>query len=260
MARRVFNPKPKELPVAFTPKKSNLIRREIEAMETKQVKLAKQDFSALDLLDLFINPGYHDILRQAWDLVEPAGTTQELWALVDKPGHTLDSTAPVGQRNPFCHLRFSWHRSNLERGFYVPYLTGSRKDKAVRFRPDADRDRIERFMQVATDLCDIHWRFSLCLSTFDALNKPGVCGTPAQMRYVWPCLFTLVTRALGEEEAIEIAEPSARAGDQVNLWGDLVQKVKPTNDTLMRALLLDDVEASGKPPINYDLVYDFPRG
>jgi hypothetical protein len=156
-------------PVAFPSGKGSKvtsIKEVIRAMETKQIDLAKQSFTPAELLVLFVDPEHRDVLRRAWDIVEPAGTTQDLWVEIDKPLYTLGES--IGTRSPTAYLRFRWHRHNVNGGFYVPHNQGSKKEKAIQPRDDAPQDLVERFLGTASELLDIHWRFSQCLYVFDA--------------------------------------------------------------------------------------------
>lgn len=250
------NKKAQPTPAIWPHKKEYKVTQIIEAMEKQQLELATQPFRPDDLLVLFVDPAVHDVLKQAWKLVEPSGSSQELWTICDKPAKTMGAGGSA-----VAHLKFSWHYFQNADAFYVPKRAGAEKTTAVRFREDAPRHLVERFMQVATDYIDITWRFSLVLQTFKALNDPKVCTTLAQMRYVWPCIYTLMAKAGYPEEAALVEEASARAGDTVRVPFAMVPDLKPTHDTIMRALLLEDMIVQPPSPldIKYELDHDFKR-
>jgi hypothetical protein len=242
-------------PVAFPEKRGNdapyQIRRAVYKLQAKQIELSMQPFDADDLLKLFVEPEHRKTLVKAWSLVEPAGTTQELNVIVERPEYAFE------ENNGRLLMVFNWHRLNCENGFYVPHLAGAKAETAVHVRRDAPRELLDRFALVCQDLIDVHWRFAQVLKTFDRLNKPGVCATPAQMRYVWPCIHTLCRLAGYEALANEIATPSVRAGDKVRVPLDTMPLLHPTNDTIARAMFLQGVEPSVKPPIHYVFQNDF---
>jgi hypothetical protein len=238
-------------PVAFSHKKAQGIRSAIEKMETQQIKFAKQPFEPSELLELFIYPPYRKTLVDAYKLCEPSGATMDMYISVPLP------IAMASPSKPRVH--FQWHHHNCKDGFYVPFKVGSHRDKPAFVRDDAPEHLKERFNQVCEDMIDIHWRFSQCLSVFYQLNKTKVCKTPAQMRYVWPCIYTLLKKAGFDDEADMVSEPSARAGDAVTVPNELAPLLKPTNDTILRALLLDDMQPNDKLPVGYSLDHSFSR-
>jgi hypothetical protein len=240
------------------------IIRVIEAMEDKQVALSSDHFTSAELLDLFIDPKDHHVLTEAWNLVEPSGSTQELYAVVDRPAYanfnyTADGTLDSTPLPATMYLKFSWHKHNCADCFYVPYRQGARKDTAVRFRPEANRDLIDKFVTTCMDLCDVHWRFSQALMVFKRLNVPGVCRTPAQMRYVWPCLYRLCRKAGFDDLADEIEQADPRAGDKVRVPAYLYPMLRTTNETIAKTAFLDDIEPGPGNGIRYVLGHEFVR-
>lgn len=242
--------------VALSDKKVGSVRTAIIAMEDKQIKLAKQAFTIKDLLHLFVRPDIRQTLCDAYDLCEPSGRTEEMFVRADVPAPMLRP----GMSSEVVFTIFKWHRSNSPTGFYVPKREGAGRDNPAPFAPDAPQDLIDRFTMVQSDLMDIHWRFSNALWVLSKLNQSKVCSTLPQMRYVWPCIHTLMRKAKHYDDADAIAEPSLRAGEQANIPLDLRPWLQPTNDTIMRATLLDDVEDAGvKLPIEYSMSHSFPR-
>ena len=242
-------------PVAFPETRGSsapyMIKRAIINLERKQVQLSMQDFTSLDLLLLFVEPEHRETLVKSYALVEPAGTTQELNVVVARPDYAFE---PNGGR---LRMTFVWHYLNCDHCFYVPHKAGASAETAVRVRDDAPADLRDRFAQVCNDLIDVHWRFAQVLKVFDRLNKPGVCTTPAQMRYVWPCIHTLCRLAGMSELANQISTPSVRAGDKVRVPNEVMPLLHPTNDTIARAMFLEGVEPNQKPPIGYVLHHNF---
>lgn len=252
MARRHKEPVEK---CAFPGGIATNILMAISGMEAKQARLAREPFQPEDLLRLFVNPDDRAVLCRAWDLVEPAGTVQELFAQVDKPAYALTDNSV----HPFVYMRFQWTRSTLQKGFYVPHRDGSAQDRPVRLRLDAPKELVERFMETAMTLTDIHWRFSLVRRVFNRLNKESVCRTPPAMRYVWPCIHTLCGRAGLTEAAEATREPNEKAGGKVMVPLTIINLLKETNDTVLRAQFLADVDAPVDDlPIKYELLHGFP--
>jgi len=244
-------------PVAFPGSRRNdqvwAIRRVITQLEMKQIKLSLQPFDAEELKLLFVEPCWRQTLTDAYSLVEPAGTTQELHVNIDRPLYTSDPN--VTPHAPI-RLTFTWHHHDCGNCFYVPHKAGASSSTAVRPRDDAPRELLEKFDQVCTDLIDVHWRFSQVAKVFTLLNNTNVCRTPAQMRYVWPCIYTLANLAK-LEVAESIASPSALAGKNVVVPSDVLQMLQPTNDTIARAMFLNDVEPSTTIPIHYIMAHGF---
>ena len=109
-------------------------------------------------------------------------------------------------------------------------------------------------MQVEQDLVDIQCRFALVERVFRNLNNRSVCATLPQMRYCWPAIMVLLARAGYTEDAASLAEPSLKAGDKVNMPDWLGKLLKETNDTVARALMLDDAPLPAEPDKpSYDL-------
>lgn len=221
-------------------------------MEDKQARLAKEPFEAEDLLRLFVDPQDRAVLCRTWDLVEPAGTVQELYVRTDNPGYATSHSTSA-----FNFIKFHWTQSSLAKGFYVPYAVGSGVERPAELRQDAPKDVVQRFEAVTHTLTDIHWRFSRVKAVFQRLNQESVCRTPGAMRYVWPCIHTLANKAGLLAEAEATREPRERLGGNVWVPTSLINELKETNDTVLRAQFLDDVEPTGDVPIKYEMIHWF---
>lgn len=229
----------------FPPNMSGKIENVLIDMEAHQFRLAQEPFTIEELKLLFVDPQDRDVLSRAWDLVEPSGTVQELYT-------TPNAALPFD-----AHIIFSWHRFNTEKAFYVPHLAGSKASYPVSVRADAPAPLQDRFNGVYDQMVDVAYRFSQAIDVFKKLNDYTICKTPAQMRYVWPCLYTLVRKAGFPENAQLIAHPSERAGASVVVPPALLSRLKPTNDTVMRAMLVADITTNEKLPVHYRLKHSY---
>lgn len=253
MARRQATPKgPK---VAFNGNEASSINEAIRRMCMQQVNGAKQPFSAKDLLELFVEPADRAVLCRAWELVEPAGTTQQLYCGFLKPLNVLEGD--LGRTH--AYLRFQWTYESLRHGFYVPSACGGRTNQAASVRPDARPELRDLINETFNTMLDIYWRFAQVHRVFNILNRPGACKTPAEMRYVWPCTYTLARQAGLHAIADTIENPSPRAGDTVGVFSRYaIENIHPTSNTIARAMLLNDVRVDlSHLPIPYDMLHGF---
>jgi hypothetical protein len=255
MASSTREPQP-----AFTRYKANNIQNAIRQMEYTQIALAKQPFELSELMQLFVDKKHHEHLTYTYDLVEPRAGTTQLYISVDMPV-AMQQHVSTDNRRETAHMKFNWY-GKLPGGFYVPYSEGADEDRPTRImREQADPALVERYVQVEQDMLDIHCRFALCQEVFSRLNRHGVCNTPPQMRYVWPCIVTLMQRGNLADEAKELAEPSMRAGDKANVPADIAKYLKETNDTITRALFLEGVDRPEVDlPVSYEMYEPFKRG
>ena len=238
--------------LALNDSKLHGLVRIISMMRDKQVAMAKQDFTLPDLMNLFVEQKHHAHLRYVYDLIEPTGNSNSLHVRATmQPGEAQHSTG-------HAHFEFNWW-GKQEAGFYVPHGTGGSNDKPAHLLEEqAEPALVERFRQVETDLLDIQCRFALAERVLRWLNAHSVCKTLPQIRYYWPCVVVLLSKAGYKQDALDIAEPSIRAGDAANIPYDLGRLLKETNDSIVRALMLDDVEPpKHKRPVAYSLVDSF---
>ena len=239
----------REPQAALSGSKRHSIIQHVNQLRVKQVRLASQPFTLDELMDLFVDESHHRELRYVYDLIEPSGITNHLWVAARVPIHLAQH-----QTNPAC-MHFNWWGKQPS-GFYVPNREGSEEKYAVGvLRKQADPALVERYDQVEQDLLDIHSRFDMCERVINSLNDTSVCRTLPQMRYVWPAIVILLKKAGYEDDAASVAQPSARAGDKSNVPEWLGALLKETNDTIVRATMLDDVEMpEGNLPVEYSLV------
>ena len=257
MARRSFSGR--EFASPCSSGKASSVIRAIQRMRDKQVNLAKQPFTLPELMEMFIKPEHREHLMYAYKHVEPSGITSTLYVKVDvPPEHAQYLTRH--RDNDGCFMKFSWY-GRQEDGFYVPEQEGSEERWAItsRYSGTASPELLAKYDQVVSDLIDIQSRFALCERVFRNLNNPEYCKTLPQMRYVWPAIQILLKRAGFNEDAKAIAEASARAGDKVSIPPWLGNLLKETNDTIVRALMLDDMQDPGDDtlPVNYYLSDSF---
>jgi len=222
---------------ALSGSKMGGVLRAARSMRDKQLALAMQEFSMTELMNLFVEPRHYEHLRYAYDLVEPSGLTSNLYVRADMPPH-IEAHA-VNSNN--CYFKFTWW-GKLEGGFHVPEAKGSDQHKwAERQVATCDPALMEKFREVERDMLDIQCRFALVERVVRNLNERTACKSLPQMRYVWPALPILLTKAGYSEDAKSIAEPSLRAGEKVVLENWLVALLKETSDTIVRGTMLDDV-------------------
>lgn len=235
----------------FTHNVTKAINATLSGMETLHQKLAKENFTAAELLDLFVDPAHHHTLTHAYQICEPSGQTQELFVRCE---------VPVEYGAGVVHMRFSWHGLDTPDGFYVPYRAGSTLMYACEIRyEDALADNIAKFERVRDDLIGIAYRHACVRRVFTALNRNAVCSTPAQMRYHWPCIVSLLRRSGNEEMAERLQNPSPRAGDGARIPKDLGPLLSATNDTVARHAFLVDIPTPPVPSIPYELRENFKR-
>lgn len=237
---------------AFNGKIAAKIHDAIREMEAHQKLLAHQSFSASDLLQLFVDPQHHNVLMQAYELCEPSGQTQELYVRCE---------VPLEWGGGVAHVRFRWHAINVPHAFYVPHKGGMSTNYPARMQDGAPQELRDRFEQVSMDLMQVARNFALVQNTLTKLNKVGVCETPAQMRYHWPCIVTLLRRASGSYASLadNIENASMRAGDQANIPVAMRGPVKETNEIIARHMLLLDIPTPEKTGIEYELLEHFKR-
>jgi hypothetical protein len=247
MARRSWQDK-REPQAACSGSKVASIVRAIGALQTKQVRLAKQKFELGELMHLFVEPEHHEHLTYTYRLVEPTGAMCNLHVKADVPPHLEQHASGP------CFMKFTWW-GKQDGGFHVPHDRGAEEGKwAYVLRQHAQADFVEKYVQVEQDLLDIQCRFALVERVFRNLNSRNVCATLPQMRYVWPCITVLLAKAGFHEDAKAVAEPSLRAGDKTNVPDWLSKLLKETNDTVVRSLMLDDVPMPNEPDKpSYDL-------
>jgi hypothetical protein len=225
------------------------IMNAIDRMETKQVALAKQPFSMQDLLTLFIDPAMHEPLTYAYRVCEPSGHTQDLFVFRPLgPEHNAGS----------AYVRFYWH-GTIENGFYVPFDKGAQKRYPATIRDEAPAELVERFHQSAGDLVDIHYSFSLVRRALHGLNVPGVCPSIASLRYHWPCIVPLLNAARYSPMAEELIHHNVKEGDRARLSPTLRRLLGPSNQTVARHQLIDELEPPTQPPVAYELQHDFKQ-
>lgn len=220
----------------------------IDRMESKQIALAKQAFTATDLLTLFIKPEHHDTLTKAYELCEPSGHTQDLFSVW---------MAKAEYGGALVHLRFHWHGSDVPSGFYVPFLCGAQMDHSAAIRPEAPEDLQDRLRQTVHDMIDIHWNFVLVRNVFERLNRASVCPSLEGMRYHWPCIVPILRDARYPDLADAISDVNSRAGDRVMLTPYLRKHVAQTNRTVANHQLVSDLPDPPAPPIAYELRHNF---
>lgn len=235
--------------VACSGSKVRGIERAINAMRDKQVVMAKQSFTVEELMHLFVDPKHHEHLVYTYALTEPTGRMTKLHVRVDLPAEMI----PFTDRPDDCFFRFKWHGSEHKPGFHTPHKEGAEDDYPAQLQPTAPPQYVEKYRQVERDLLDIQFRFAMVYKVFRGLNEPKHCKTLPQIRYVWPCIQILLKKAGYSEDAKALAEPSLRAGEKVALPPKLSSLLKDTNDTIVRAMMLDDVPT---PSDNFDPEYD----
>lgn len=243
----------REPQLALNTTKLHACIRVVRQMEDKQVALAKQPFTLPELMELFVDKEHHAALRYVYDLIEPSGLTNNLYVAT----HMDPSVAQHATKN--AAMKFNWWGKKAG-GFYVPHKAGTAEDKPADLLKDqADPMLVERYMQVEAELLDIQCRFALCTHVLKTLNKFEVCKTLPQIRYVWPCITVLLSKASYDDDAKSLREPSIRAGDKANVPADIVKVLKETNDSIVRSLMLDDTPApkASDLPVQYELVEHF---
>ena len=235
MARRYNWQDKREPQAACSGAKVHGIVRAINNLKQKQINMAKQKFDFHELLHLFVEPEHHEHLLYTYRVVEPSGAMCNL--------HVKADLSPLMEDHADgpCYMKFTWWGKQAG-GFHVPNDRGADEGRwAYVLRGHADPAFVEKYVQVEQDLLDIQCRFSLVERVFRNLNKREVCATLPQIRYVWPAITVLLAKAGYKDDAASLAEPSLRAGDKVNVPDWLGKLLKETNDTVARALMLDDV-------------------
>lgn len=222
--------------VAFKHPKAANIERAIHDIAQMQFKMHKYDFTANDLLRLFVAPDYREVLTNAYKIAPPRGFVSELYV-------TLPVVSDYGVEKG--RLRFSWDCRSHRDGFTVPTDEGASPDTPVlELQADCPEELRKTFMRTFNDMVDIAYRFGMCKWVFQQLNKPTVCKTPPQLRYYWPAVLPLMRKAGFREEADAMNEASPRAGQAVRLPQDVAPYLKETNETLARAHFIDADQAA----------------
>jgi len=236
-------------PRAFNSKLAQRVTQAVVSMEARQMKLLKEQFTGSDLLKLFVDPEHHYTLTMAYQLCEPSGHTQELFVKCEVPRELGGGVS---------HIRFHWYGGDTPNAFYVPYLAGAMPDHGATVRPEASEDLRQRFEQVSQDMIQASFNFATVLRVFRRLNRSQVCRTQAQMRYHWPCIVALMSKAGMDTD--HIAEPSTRAGDMVVIPRDVVPLLQFSNNVIARYALTADIPVpEAKLPIEYELRENFKR-
>jgi hypothetical protein len=218
------------------------IREVVRDMRSKQIELTKEEFTAEELLDLFVHPDHQELMRQSYALVEPSGNMVDLYThhpVADEYGKSSG------------YVRFRWHHRTLNDGFYVPHKKGAEERYKVTVNGNAKPENIAKFSRVWDGLMDVEWRFAMVERVFASLN--GLLTTPGQMFYVWPCIMPLLRKAGMAEEAAKL-ERLTRA-PVVALPDGVRSMLKETNDIVSAAFMLEDIAKPNNNswPISYDI-------
>lgn len=227
-------------------RESNLLATAINKLAATQYGLALQAFSASDLLQLFVPPELHDLLRDSFAEAAPH-TSYDMYV-------ACPVDAEKEARGDRMLLVFNWdHR--LKGGFLPRTKSGAYKDySAGHVYANCPSEIVERWQQVSHDMVEISYRFGMASYVFEQLNDIG--KTAAAVRYHFPCVMALCDRAPGMKEVADsIREASTRSGDGLTIPSQVREFIRPANEHIARSLLLDDTENVPAPSgITYRVV------
>ena len=241
--------------LALNDSKLHGLVRIIHQMRDKQVAMAKQDFTLPDLMNLFVEQKHHAHLRYVYDLIEPTGNSNTL--LVRATMQPGEAQHALGH----SHFKFDWWGKH-EAGFYVPSKMGGSNDKPAHLLEEqAEPALVERFRQVETDLLDIQCRFALAERVLRWLNAHSVCKTLPQIRYYWPCVVVLLSKAGYKQDALwtlpSLPSGPGRSRSQHLVRAGQTAGRRPTTASCARPHAGRRRDAAKrKHPVAYSLVYE----
>lgn len=235
---------PPEPPRAFKSNVQASIEKTIPAIAIDLFNMAKRKFTAAELLDLFIEPSLRAPLTTAFSVAEGCGVHHELFVSLER--WSTDRFTARGQ------LYFQFTYSGTPDGFFVPFRLGGRPNNPLhRCRTDADADLIDKFNDMVERVVRISYEWGLVLQVFKALNQPGFCATPHQLRYIWPSILPILKRAGQSDLVKELQHESARAGDKARAPAFIQPHLRETYDIVTRSILMlgDETPGDGAGPI-----------
>lgn len=240
--RRSYQPPTPQPVKAFSQSNENQIQYTIANMGKKQLSLYAQSFTPIELAELFIEPDDRNALFRAYAL---AGDSVS-------HNHNLYVDLPwMKQWGGIGLLRFSWMTHEWKDAFFVPLLQGAEDTHALRGpRDDAPAELRDRYLNMAERMATLSYEYGLVRWVFLKLNQNGFCNTPAQMRWVWPPIVHILNEAGMKQQALELAQPSARAGDKARIPTEVQPFIRETYDIITRGLLIDEKQPpAGHPNI-----------
>jgi hypothetical protein len=218
---------------AFNHAFASRIERTINDLAVKQNRLHQVQFSCEELRQLFIPPTQRRTLTHAYQLQEggPYGF-QQLYVAFSNP-------VCLPWYKPRMKFQFKWE--NTSDGFLVP-RQGWSSDNPATVLDDAPAELVEKFNDIVLYEVTTSFDWGLVKWVFNMLNNPEhACTTVAQIRYLWPCLVTLLQKSDLDEVARSVAEPSQRAGDRAKAPPYVMEHLKAAYDVVAKVALLEDL-------------------
>jgi hypothetical protein len=230
---------------AFTGSTYQRLGAQIRNMANKARRLSWTDWTHTELMQLFVPAPWRDALELAYEVSE-GESPQTLYAAVNSnPAVVQDGW--VWRDARFC-FTMMFHRSTV--GFVVP-KQGRRPGNPACFQPDADPQLVEKYDDFVAQQTRISFEYGQMMFVLNQLNLS--CSTPTQVRYLWPSIVPLLRMAGLDQMARQLIAPSSRAGDGADCLPVVRDCLKPSYETMAKAMILADVENSDRdaPAINY---------
>jgi hypothetical protein len=229
----------REPPRAFRGASESLLQAAIVGIANKLFNLAKPRFTSQELLDLFVEPRYHETLSNAFALTEGCGQQQNLY--IDLLPRSNERYSVSGR------LQFAWYHSTVPDGFFPIRMGGGHVDHPLNeARETWPKKTTEKFDETLRRMIDISFEWGLVLTVFNGLNTPGYCSTPAQMRYVWPSVLQLALETGNDELAASLQNVSIRAGDKARIPTNIRHYVRETYDIVTKSIFLIEHQAENR--------------
>lgn len=236
-------------PQAFRGTTEYRIEHAIRSMANELFDHARKPFSARELMDLSLEPQYHEPMQIAFAENRGGDLSQHLY-------FSLKQCAPP-EVETSGFLEFAWTYSEVPNGFFPRFnWGGSTAHPITRLLPSTSDYMRGKFADIADRLCRISFEWGLIMKVFRELNRPGYCATPQQMRYVWPSILPILKHCNGEEDWVKtLQHASPRAGDRARVPLEIQPVLAESYHIVTRAILI--LEHKAEPsmgPLKYNVV------
>jgi len=227
--------------MAFTTKQKGHLHSAINALAQVQFSRARTPVSIGTLRTLFVPAEMREVLTHAYRVAAPLGTVFDLW---------VQHFVPAERGSKPVTFKFRWDFAREKEGFFVPHGYGNRATQpATTLQLDAPEPMVEGFWLHLSRLCDISYRFGMVRHVLDSLD--GTNTTPAQVQFVWPAIVPLLRKAGHGTLAAEIETPKPRAGDSARVAPEISEYIKPANDMVARAMLIEEEARAPSGGVQY---------
>jgi len=245
---RFSSDKEREPQPAFSGTKQHKVEQSITSYAFQQRRMHQESFTTEELKLLFIPEEWRRSLSQAYELTfaEPYGW-QRIYV-------AFPNVQPLAMHKPRISFTFNYDQNNT--GFLVPSV-GYKVDSPAHVLESAPPELVERFNELVRHETQVSYEWGLVRWVFRELNKVEWCTTPAQIRYLWPCIYNLCRKQKSLEElAKSIEQASPRAGDKAKCPPWAIRHLKESYDVVARIALMDNLPVLDAIPatVSYELV------